>query len=93
MAHSRIVTINTSAAVLEKRVLSLLFYLNIAQERILTDADYPSDFDDICSLGEAKDLVSALNYLFVADTTAQPEDAEIDFNEFVQDASNWGEPA
>ena len=93
MAHSRIVTINTSSTVLEKRVLSLLFYLNIAQERILTDADYPSDFDDVCSLDEVKDLVSALNYLFVADTSAQPADAEIDFNEFVQDTSNWGEPA
>jgi hypothetical protein len=91
MAHNRVITINTSSAILEKRVLSLLFYLNIAQERILTDTDYPSDFTDICELGEAKSLVSALNYLFVAGIEAQPEDAEIDFNEFVQDVSNWGE--
>lgn len=84
MAHNRVITINTSSEVLQKLVFSTLFYLNITEERILQDANYPASNETIESFAKVKEFITGLNYLFTSDVTDDDKaDSEYNYEIFV----------
>ena len=83
MAHNRTVTFNSDAADIEKMVSSVLFYLDIAHDRILQDNEYPASNEVICTLAEAKQLIFAMNTTFTTSAEDLPADATYDLNEYV----------
>jgi hypothetical protein len=83
MAHNRTVTFNTDSADIEKRVASVLFYLDIAHDRILQDNEYPASNEVISTLAEAKQLIFAMNTTFTSSADDLPEDETYDLNEYI----------
>ena len=81
--YNRTVTFNTNSEDVGKAVSSLLFYLNIAKQRILADSEYPTSNEDIMSFDEAKALLSAVFNLFtLPDSETIPEDGNFSLEEF-----------
>ena len=84
MAHNRTVTFNTNSEVLTQKIEGLLLYINVAKQRILQDAEYPGNNDDICSIDEARHLVIALHSLFTVEPSdITPQDASFELTEFM----------
>lgn len=83
MAYNRTVTFNTDSADIERRVNSVLFYLNIAHDRILQDNEYPVSSETICTLDEAKQLIHAMMTTFITPASDLPEDETLDLNVYV----------
>lgn len=83
MAYNRTVTFNTDSADIEKKVNSVLFYLNIAHDRILQDNEYPASNEAICTLDEAKQLIYAMMTTFTTPASDLPEDETLDLNVYV----------
>jgi len=83
MSHNRTVTFNTDATDIEKRVASVLFYLDIAHDRILQDTEYPASNEVISTLADAKQLIFAMNNTFTSPAEALPENETYDLNEFI----------
>jgi|688.fasta_scaffold871493_2 hypothetical protein len=83
MAHNRTVTFNTDSADIEKRVNSVLFYLNIAHDRILQDTEYPASNEEICTLAEAKQLIHAMMTTFTTPADDLAEDETFDLNVYI----------
>lgn len=83
MAHNRTVSFNTNSEVLGKKISSLLFYVDIAKERIIQDSEYPATNDIVCSIDEARHLLLALNNLFTVEPSeVTPADSSFDLLEF-----------
>jgi len=83
MAYNRTVTFNTDSADIEKRVNSVLFYLNIAHDRILQDTEYPASNEAICTFDEAKQLIHAMVTTFTTPADALAEDETFDLNVYI----------
>lgn len=83
MAHNRTVSFNTNSEVLSKKISSLLFYFDIAKERIIQDSEYPTSNEIVCSIDEARHLLVALNNLFTVEPSeVTPADSSFDLLEF-----------
>jgi hypothetical protein len=83
MAHNRTVSFNTNSEVLSKKISSLLFYVDIAKERIIQDSEYPTSNEIVCSIDEARHLLVALNNLFTVEPSeVTPADSSFDLLEF-----------
>lgn len=83
MAHNRIVSFNTNSEILAKKISSLLFYVDIAKERIIQDSEYPTTNEIICSIDEARHLLLAINNLFTVEPSeVTPADSSFDLLEF-----------
>lgn len=83
MAHNRTVSFNTNSEILGKKVASLLFYINVARERIIQDEEYPTSNEIICPINEARHLLVALNNLFTVEPSeTTPADSSYGLLEF-----------
>lgn len=81
--YNRTVTFNTNSEDVVKAVNSLLFYLNIAKERILSDSEYPTSNEIIMPFHEARALLAAVYSLStLPDSEAVPEDGNFSLEEF-----------
>lgn len=83
MAHNRTVSFNTNSEVLSKKISSLLFYVDIARERIIQDSEYPATNEMVCTIDEARHLLVALNNLCTVEPSeVTPADSSFDLLEF-----------
>ena len=81
--YNRTVTFNTNSEDITKAASSLLFYLNVAKDRVLADSEYPATNEIIMSFDEARSLVSAIfNLSTLPNSEAIPEDGQFSLEEF-----------
>ena len=81
--YNRTVTFNTNSEDVVKAVNSLLFYLNVAKDRILADSEYPATNEIIMPFDEARALLAAIYSLSsLPDSDAIPEDGQFSLEEF-----------
>lgn len=81
MAHNRTIILNTSSERLEKKVNTLLLFLNIAEQRLLEVAEIQSNTNS--TFDEARDLVKAIQYLFLENTTDEEETGSFDIEYWI----------
>lgn len=80
--YNRTVTFNTNSEDIVKAVNSLLFYLNVAKDRILTDSEYPATNEIIMPFDEARALLAAIYSLSsLPDSETLPEDGNFSLEE------------
>lgn len=81
--YNRTVTFNTNSEDITKATSSLLFYLNVAKDRILADSEYPSTNEIIMPFDEARALLAAMySLLTLPGSDAIPEDGQFSLEEF-----------
>ena len=81
--YNRTVSFNTNSEDLVKAVNSLLFYLNVAKDRILEDSEYPATNEIIMPFDEARALLAAMYSLStLPDSEAVPTDSQFSLEEF-----------
>lgn len=81
--YNRTVSFNTNSEDLVKAVNSLLFYLNVAKDRILEDSEYPATNEIIMPFDEARALLAAMYSLStLPDSEAVPMDSQFSLEEF-----------
>ena len=90
--YNRAVTFNTNSEDIVKAVNSLLFYLNVAKDRILADSEYPTSDEIIMPFDEARALLAAIYSLStLPDSEALPEDGEFSLEAFYREAKQISE--
>jgi len=81
--YNRTVTFNTNSEDITKATSSLLFYLNVAKDRILADSEYPATNEIIMPFDEARALLAAIYSLCsLPNSDAIPEDGQFSLEEF-----------
>ncbi len=90
--YNRTVTFNTNSEDLVKAVNSLLFYLNVSKERVLTDSEYPTSHEIIMPFQEARALLVAMYHLSTfPDSEHYPEDSQCSLEQHYIDAKTLPE--
>jgi len=90
--YNRTVSFNTNSEDITKAANSLLFYLNVAKDRILADSEYPASSEFIMSFDEARSLIAAIHSLCtLPNSDALPEDGEVSLEAFYRDAKQISE--
>ena len=90
--YNRTVNFNTNSEEIVKAASSLLFYLDVAKDRILADSEYPTTNEIIMPFAEARSLITAIfNLSTLPNSDALPEDGQFSLEEFYRNAKQIAE--